>query len=60
MVLLSLEATGILIQDAKPGGTTLVGARNGFNDLSRLAMLWTVRHCWPERTRFSDFPPPDR
>eukprot|EP00957_Ditylum_brightwellii_P156657 11923546-Ditylum_brightwellii.AAC.1 len=26
------------------GGTTLIDARNGFNELSRYAMLWTVRH----------------
>ena len=24
----------------------LVDARNGFKKLSRLAMLWTVRHYW--------------
>ena len=42
--LLVLESTGLLTQDADPGGTTLVDARNGFKKLSRLAMLWTVRH----------------
>ena len=42
-----LKSTGILTQDAEPGGTTLVDARNGFNDMSRLEMLWTVRHLWP-------------
>ena len=45
---LALESTGILPQDADPGGTTLVDACNGFNDMSRLAMLWTVRHHWLE------------
>ena len=36
-----------LTQDTEPSGTTLVDACNGFNELSRLAMLWTVRHRWP-------------
>ena len=31
----------------------LVDARNGFNELSRLAMLWTVRHRWPAGARFA-------
>ena len=35
-----------------PGGTTLVDAHNGFNELSRLVMLWTVRHFWPVGARF--------
>ena len=30
----------------------LVDARNYFNELSRLAMLWTVRHRWPSGARF--------
>ena len=25
----------------------LIDSINGFNELSRLAMLWTVRHHWP-------------
>ena len=36
-----------------PFGTLLVDARNGFNELSRKAMLWTVRHRWPAGARFS-------
>ena len=40
----ALEALEFLTQEAEPSGTTLVDARNGFNKLSRLAMLWTVRH----------------
>ena len=36
-----------LTQDTEPRRTTLVHARNGFNKLSRLAMLWSVRHRWP-------------
>ena len=42
----SLEATEFLSQYAEPSGTTLVDSRNGFNKLSRVALLWTVRHRW--------------
>ena len=49
----ALEALEFLTQDAEPSGTTLVDAHNGFNELSRLAMLWTVRHRWPAGTRFA-------
>ena len=31
----------------------LVDARNGFNELSRKAMLWTVAHRWPSGARFA-------
>ena len=48
-----LEALEFLTQDAEPSGTTLVDARNGFNELSRLVMLWTVRHRWPAGARFA-------
>ena len=48
-----LGALELLTQDAEPSGTTLVDARNGFNKLSRLAMLWTVRHRWPAGVRFA-------
>ena len=50
---LVLEATGILTHDVEPGGITLVDAHNGFDELIRLAMLWTVRHCCPEGGRFA-------
>ena len=40
----SLGALEFLTQDAEPSGTALVDARNGFNKMSRLAMMWTVRH----------------
>ena len=50
--LLELKSTGLLNQDADTGETTLVYAHNGFNELSRLAMLWTVRHRCPEWARF--------
>ena len=32
---------------------TLIDARNVFNDLSCLAMLWTVRHYWPSGSIFA-------
>ncbi|KAL7519315.1 hypothetical protein ACHAWF_000225 [Thalassiosira exigua] len=31
----------------------LVDATNGFNMLSRLGMLWTVRHCTPKLSTFA-------
>ena len=31
----------------------LIDAATGFNGLSRLAMLWTIRHRWPKMTRFA-------
>ena len=42
--LTALGALEFLTQEADPSGTMLVDACNGFNKLSRLAMLWTVRH----------------
>ena len=48
-----LEYLEFLTQEAEPSGTTLVDARNGFNELIRLAMLWTVRHRWPDEARFA-------
>ena len=30
----------------------LVDAKNAFNDINRVRMLWTVRHLWPSRDRF--------
>ena len=48
-----LEALEFLTQDTDPKGTTLVDSCNGFNELSRLEMLWTVRHRWPARARFT-------
>ena len=47
--LLDLE---FLTQDADPSGTTLVDARQRFNELSCWAILWTVRHHWPVGARF--------
>ena len=51
--LLALEATGILTQDAEPDGTSLDDARNGFNKLIQMAMLWIMRHRWPAGARFA-------
>ena len=33
-----LRAQGVFTQDSEPSGTTLVDARNGFNELIRLAL----------------------
>ena len=49
----ALEALEFLTQEADPSGTTLVDARNRFNELSCLAMLWTEQHCWPAGARFA-------
>ena len=49
----ALVSLYFLTQDADPSGTTLIDARNRFNDLRRLAMLWTVRHCCPAGERFA-------
>ena len=48
----ALGALEFLTQYAEPSGTTIVDDRNGCNELSRLAMLWTVRHRWPSGVRF--------
>ena len=49
----ALRAVEFLNQDAEPRGKTLVDARNGYSKLSRLEMLWTVRHRWQEGARFA-------
>ena len=38
---------------ADTNSITLIDATNGFNELSRIAMLWTVRHQWPTGARFT-------
>ena len=44
--LVELGATGLMTQESKPGRTMVFDACNGFNELIRLAMLWTVwHHC---------------
>ena len=47
----ALEALEFLTQEEEPSGTTLVDARNGFNEMSRLAILWTVLYLWPAGAR---------
>ena len=49
----SLGALELLTQEADLSGTTIVDVHNGFNELSRLAMLWTVRHRWPAGAKFA-------
>ena len=52
VTLRALVALEFLTQDADPSGTTLVDACNGFNKMSRLAMMWNVRHRCPEGAKF--------
>jgi hypothetical protein len=40
------------IELEESNGFLLVDARNAFNELSRAAMLWTVRHEWSSGVRF--------
>ena len=49
----AMGALEFLTQYTEPSVTTFVDAYNGFNELSRLAMLWTVRHRWPVGARFA-------
>ena len=49
----ALGALEFLTQDAEQCGITLVDARNVFNEMIRLAMLWNVRHCWPAGVTFA-------
>ena len=49
----ALVALEFLTQDTDPSRTTLVDACNGFNELSRLVIMWTVRHSWSAGSRFA-------
>ena len=49
----ALRAIEFLTQDAEPSGPILAGAHKGFNKLSHLEILWTVRHRWPAGARFA-------
>ena len=49
----ALGALELISQDVDPSGTTLVDARNGFNELSRFEVLLTVRHRWLAGERFA-------
>jgi hypothetical protein len=46
----ALAAESLPDEDAE--GLLLIDARNGFNELSRKCMLWTVRHRWAKGSRF--------
>ena len=48
-----LGAIEILTQDTYLSRTTIVDSCNGFNKMSRLAMMWTVRHRSPTGARFT-------
>ena len=50
-VLLGLEVTRILSQEADPVGTTLADDCNRFNKLSRLVILWMMWHHCPAGAR---------
>jgi hypothetical protein len=50
---LNAIATHAGLQDDDSSAVLLVDAMNGFNELSRKAMLWTVRHRWANGSRFS-------
>ena len=47
------EPLEFFTQESEPSGTKLVDARNGFNELSCLEILWTVRHRCPAGARFA-------
>ena len=49
----ALGAIEFLTQEEDPSGITLVDDPNGFNELSRLVIMWTVRHLWPAGARFA-------
>ena len=49
----AMGALEFLTQEAELIGTMLVDARNGFNKMSLLEMMLTVRHRWPAGARFA-------
>ena len=49
----ALGGLELLTQDEEPSRTMLVDARNGFNKLSCLGMLWTMWHRWLAGARFA-------
>ena len=44
---------GALRPEDDLAGCLLADTANGFNNLSRLAMLWTVAHRWPAASIFA-------
>ena len=51
--LLVLESTGVFIYKAEQVSMMLVDACNGFNNLRRLVVMWTVQHRWLVGVRFA-------
>jgi len=47
------DTTTTTVELGQPYATLLVDACNGFNELSRKAAMWTVRHRWPSGSRFA-------
>ncbi|GAX17715.1 hypothetical protein FisN_UnNu087, partial [Fistulifera solaris] len=45
------STTSMLDSQTDPEAVVLVDARNAFNELNRLVMLWTVRHLYPAGAR---------
>ena len=50
--MLALKSIGFQTLEAYMGGTAIIDARNGFNKLIRLTIMWTVRRCWPAGVKF--------
>jgi len=40
-------------EPGQPYATLLVDVRNGFNELSHKAAMWTIRHRWPSGSQFT-------
>ena len=51
--LMTACAAGWLTREELPGVPMIIDARNGFNKLSRLAMILTVRHRWLTGAQFN-------
>ena len=47
-----VEPAPVLPMGMKGQGVTLFDARNGFCELQRMGMLWTIRHRWASGSRF--------
>jgi len=45
--------TTSVVESGQPYTTLLVDARNGFNELSCKVAMWTIRHQWPNGSRFA-------
>ena len=48
-----LDASPETLQELHNRACLLIDAKNGFNELNRRAMLWTVRHLWPQGSCFA-------